>query len=237
MSLLLGLQKSSLLDYPGKISAVVFTYGCNLRCPFCHNPELVIEKPSELLLSVDEVLGFLQSRVGLLDAIVLTGGEPLIHSEVYDFLIKIKQMGFSIKVDTNGFFPKSIKKLMDLKIVDFWAMDIKNSEEEYLNTVGLLMDSNTEGFISKIIESVDLIMNSGVDYEFRTTFVPGFHTEKSVQNLGNIIKGAKRFAIQNFRSGKVLDTVLNDRNGFTEMQLNGFKNILNGYVENIIVRN
>lgn len=251
MELMFGLQKTSLLDFPGKISAVVFSYGCNLRCPFCHNPELVVEEPNEYLLSKNEIYTFLKSRVGKLDGVVFTGGEPLIHSDMLTFIQEIKKLGFLIKVDTNGFFPDRLEKLIEAKIVDYFAMDIKSDRERYQKTIGLekhLVVSkpktiDEENFvdksfsIGKVLKSVELIMESGVEYEFRATFVPGLHDLQSAKGIGLLIEGAKKFYIQNFRSGKVIDSQFQDLAGFSELELHRFKEILEEYVENVIIRN
>lgn len=249
MELMFGLQKTSLLDFPGKISAVVFSYGCNLRCPFCHNPELVVEEPNEYLLSKNEIYAFLKSRVSKLDGVVFTGGEPLIHSDMLTFIKEIKDLGFFIKVDTNGFFPDRLERLIEAKIVDYFAMDIKSDRERYQKTIGLEKKSTAsktideENFvdksfsIGKVLKSVELIMESGVEYEFRATFVPGLHDLQSAKGIGQLVEGAKKFYIQNFRSGKVIDSQLQDLGGFSELEIQRFKEILEEYVDQVIIRN
>lgn len=246
-----GIQKTTLLDYPGKVAATVFTYGCNFRCPFCHNPETVIEPLKEEQIVPEEyVLDFLSNRKGKLDALVITGGEPLLHKDLLPFLRKVKELGFLVKVDTNGSFPDEIQKYLDLGIVDYWAMDIKNSEERYLETAGLnnvgtglvpVQNRTTTrvvptDMLQNIKQSISLIKNSGVDYEFRTTVVPSLHDEESMRGIGELIKGARKFYIQNFRAGKTLDKSYENKRSFTPDELSVFKKIMEEYVEQVEIR-
>lgn len=225
-----GLEKVSLLDYPEKISTIVFLYGCNLRCPFCHNPELVIhtlDKDHEV--SQDELLKYLETRKGLIDAVVITGGEPLIYNDISSLIKKIKEMGFLIKLDTNGFFPKKLMELLNQKLLDYIAMDIKCSLENYSEFSG---DKEAE---RKVTESIKIIMDSGVEYEFRTTFVKGIHTIEDGENITKLIPKAKKYYIQNFRIGKTIDPNMNNSNSFTEEELqkilaNAKKNVKNSHI-------
>ncbi|MGC8971837.1 MAG: anaerobic ribonucleoside-triphosphate reductase activating protein, partial [bacterium] len=159
-----GLQKFSLIDYPGKISAVIFTKGCNFRCPYCHNPELVIFDGKDLI-EEDYIFSFLREKRGKLDGVVLTGGEPTLQSDLINFLKEIKGLGFFTKLDTNGSNPEVIERLLEEKILDYIAMDIKANLEKYNDVT----HSNVD--IEKIKKSIDIIMHSGIDYEFRTTIV------------------------------------------------------------------
>ncbi|MBD3329649.1 anaerobic ribonucleoside-triphosphate reductase activating protein [Candidatus Dojkabacteria bacterium] len=216
-----GIQKTTLIDYPGRIAATLFTHGCNFRCPFCHNPELVTEMFSkDSKITEDDVLNFLKKRIGKLDGIVVTGGEPLLHKGLLKFLKKVKQLDFLVKVDTNGSIPKRIRALNKAKVVDYWAMDIKNSPEKYSQTSGVDVD------LKKIRKSIRLIMESGVDYEFRTTFVPALHDDSSAVGIAKLVKGAKRFTVQNFRSGKTLDENFANHKGFKPEELKRFEEIL-----------
>ena len=226
-----GLEKVSLLDFPGKVSAIVFTYGCNLRCPFCHNPELVIHSLNkDIEVSEKNLLEYLDSRKDLLDAVVITGGEPLIYDDIDELIKKIKSLGFLVKLDTNGFFPKKLSLLLKKGLLDYIAMDIKSPLEDYEAFSGDV------GASKKVIESIKMIMNSGIDYEFRTTFVKGVHKIQDGKNITKIIQDAKRFYIQNFRPGKTIDPKMDSSNSFTEDEL---KQILLGakrYVKNSYIR-
>lgn len=223
------LEKATLLDYPGKVACILFTYGCNLRCPYCHNPELVTEKLNkDYLLTEKYIFDFLKNRVGKLDAVVITGGEPLIHKEIFSLIDKIKKMGYLVKLDSNGLLPDRLKVAIDSGNIDYVAMDVKFPLSEYMKIV-----PNSKELIK---ESVKLIMNSGVDYEFRTTYVKGIHTLESVQQICEIIKGAKIYYIQNFRSGKSIDPKLNSSNSFTFKELKSMKKSATKYVKNVIIR-
>lgn len=223
------LEKATLLDYPGKVACILFTYGCNLRCPYCHNPELVTEKLNkDYLLTEKYIFDFLKNRVGKLDAVVITGGEPLIHKEIFSLIDKIKKMGYLVKLDSNGLLPDRLKVAIDSGNIDYVAMDVKFPLSEYMKIV-----PNSKELIK---ESVKLIMNSGVDYEFRTTYVKGIHTLESVQQICEIIKGAKIYYIQNFRSGKSIDPKLNSSNSFTSKELKSMKKSATKYVKNVIIR-
>lgn len=224
-----GIQKTTLIDYPGKVATTLFTYGCDFRCPFCHNPELVISDPVGLF-DESKVLEFLENRVGKLDGIVITGGEPLLHDELVDFIKKVKEKGFLVKVDTNGSFPEKIEELVDL--VDYWAMDIKNCPEKYSQTAGIEID------LDKINKSISLIMKRAKDYQFRTTFVPGLHNRKCAQKIGEMVKGSKLFVIQNFRAGKTIDPKYSDKESFRVKDLEAFKKEIENFVEKVeIVEN
>lgn len=215
-----GLEKVSLLDYPGKVSSVLFTYGCNLRCPFCHNPELVIHPlGKDVKLKEDEVLDYLQERKGLIDAVVITGGEPLIYKDIDLFIEKIKKMGFLVKLDTNGFFPKELKELLKKDLLDYIAMDVKWAEDSYVEF------SKDKKAVEKVKESIKIIMSSGIDYEFRATFVKGIHDIEDGEKITSMIPNAMKYYIQNFRSGKTIDETLDTSNSFTEKEL---KEILRG---------
>lgn len=195
-----GFQKLTLIDYPGKIATTVFTIGCSFKCPFCHNPELVIK--SEFLPwegMEEEFFQHLGKRKGKLDGVCITGGEPTIQPDIIEFIKKIKDMGYLVKLDTNGTRPDVLKKLYDLKLLDFVATDIKNASDRYDNTVGI--KANME----KVKKSVEIIMNSGVSYEFRTTVVPGIHTEKDFDTIADWIDGADAYYLQEYRSGKTID--------------------------------
>lgn len=192
-----GLQKLSLLDYPGKMSCIVFTQGCNFRCPFCHNA-LLVESGGENL-SKDSVLEFLSLRKKTLDGVVISGGEPTIQKDLPEFLQEIKSIGYDIKLDTNGSHPDVLKNLVKEKLIDYVAMDIKNGPCEYD------IASGTDKFLDKVTLSKEFLLQDTVDYEFRTTLVKGIHTKENLLSLSKWIKGAKRYFLQNYKdSGNIL---------------------------------
>ena len=198
--LISGLQKLTLLDYPGRVACTVFTGGCNFRCPFCHNAPLVL--PEQLAQDTDEeqVLAFLKKRVGVLDGVAITGGEPLLHKDIGAFLAKVKALGYQIKLDTNGSFPDRLQEIISAGLVDRVAMDIKNAPALYAKTVGLpALD------LAPIERSKELLLRGDVDYEFRTTVVKGLHTEESITGAAKWITGAKEYYLQQFKdSGHVI---------------------------------
>ncbi len=211
-----GLQKMTLLDFPGKVACTVFTGGCNFRCPFCHNALLVTELPENPDYTVDEILSFLKKRAGLLDGVAITGGEPLMNPDISDFIKQIRDLGYSVKLDTNGSYPDRLKSIVGEGIVDYVAMDIKNCKEKYAETVGLKSYD-----LSKIEKSVDFLKTNAVDYEFRTTVVKEFHTVEDIRKAAEWIKGAKRYFLQNFvDSGNLIDGSVSgvDKSIMLEMQ-------------------
>lgn len=226
-----GLERSSLLDYPGKISAIMFTHGCNLRCPYCHNPELVIEGFNKNgSFSEKDILSFLESRKGKLDALVITGGEPLVQGNLLPFIKKVKNMGFLVKLDTNGTFPDKLQDFIETGLIDYIAMDVKYPK------VGYVKNSMIPGVAKKIEKSIKTIMDSGLDYEFRTTYVKPLHSLESAEGIGKMVTGAKNYYIQNFRSGKTIDPTLTKENSFTTKELEEIKKIVEKYVKNVQIR-
>ena len=199
--LISGLQKLTLLDFPGTVSCTVFTAGCNFRCPFCHNASLVL--PDRLQgdpNGVDTVLDFLRKRQGLLEGVAVTGGEPLLHADMADFLRKIRELGYRIKLDTNGSFPDRLRELIEEGLVDRVAMDIKNDPALYARTAGLrALD------LSAIERSKNLLLEGRIDYEFRTTVVKGLHTRESLLEAARWIEGAKEYYLQQYKdSGNLI---------------------------------
>ena len=188
-----AMQKLTLLDFPGKTAAILFTYGCNLRCPFCHNAGLVV-RPAAAAATGTEILSFLQKRKGLLDGVVLTGGEPLLWPDAGDLLQKIRTLGYAVKLDTNGTFPERLRMLVDSGLVDYVAMVIKNAPEKYAETAGVAPEA-----LSGVQASVSFLLSGRVDYEFRTTVTGAFHTPKDFESIGRWIAGAKRYFLQPFR--------------------------------------
>lgn len=197
-----GVQKLTLLDYPGAVACTLFTGGCNFRCPFCHNALLVDPKrvQEEGELPVGEIMEFLEKRRGVLDGVAITGGEPLLHSDMPEFLRKIKSMGYRIKLDTNGSNPELLKQILDEHLVDRVAMDIKNSPELYGMTAG-----RDDLDLTAIERSKDMLLNGDIEYEFRTTVVKGIHTKESLVQAAKWIAGAKEYYLQQFKdSGDLL---------------------------------
>ena len=187
-----GLQKMTLLDYPGKVACTVFLGGCDLRCPFCHNGELV-EGEAPAALDDGELTAFLKKRQGLLDGVCVTGGEPLLRPELEGLLGRIKELGFPVKLDTNGSNVLRLRRLVEQGLVDYVAMDIKNAPDKYGTTIGI-----EEYDMSNIFQSVDFLMSGDVPYEFRTTVVRQFHKREDFAAIGRWIKGAKQYYLQSF---------------------------------------
>ncbi len=195
-----GFQKLTLLDYPGKMACTVFTGGCNFRCPFCHNTGLVVAPNENEPFTVREIFEFLEKRKNTLEGVCITGGEPLLEKDLLDFLAGVKQMGFSVKLDTNGYLTGRLKEILAAGVVDYVAMDIKNSFEKYGITAGI---ENMN--VAPIRESIALLASSGVEYEFRTTAVKELHTEDDFEKISEMIRGCDKYFIQAFKdSGDIL---------------------------------
>lgn len=186
-----GLQKVTLLDYPGKVACTVFLKGCNLRCPYCHNPEFVIPKEHTEHISEEELFSFLLLRKGKLDGVCITGGEPTLYRRLPELIRRIRDIGYLIKLDTNGTNPDMLKHLLRKKMLDYVAMDIKNCPSRYAETCGA-------DVIKQVRESSELLLHDGVDYEFRTTVCHPLHSAREFTEIGKWLKGAKRFYIQPF---------------------------------------
>lgn len=193
-----GLQKMTLLDFPGRVACTVFTVGCNFRCPFCHNSSLVLS-PALPELSRDELFAFLKKRQGLLDGVAITGGEPLLHPDVPTFLEQIRALGYAVKLDTNGAFPERLRAVLEAGLADYVAMDIKNSREKYEQTAGV------SGILPAVEESVALLRAGKTPFEFRTTLVDELHEPEDFAAIGRWIAGTERYFIQGFvDSGDIL---------------------------------
>ena len=225
-----GLQKTTLLDYPGHIAATIFLGHCNLRCPFCHNMPMVLTPEIYREYSIVEIIDFLRSRVGKLDGVAITGGEPLLNEDIFDLLYPIKNLGYNIKVDTNGFFPNILKEIIDKNIVDMIAMDIKAGFSNYLKVCAI----NDSEFKKKITVSIDIIMNSKINYEFRTTCVKGLHSTNDFYEIREMINGAKKYFIQDFKKSPNMGDVL--FLPFTREELEIFKDIVSKNVEFVDIR-
>ncbi len=188
-----GLQKLTLLDYPGKVACTVFTAGCNFRCPFCHNASLVTHIQDGRETTQEEVFAFLKKRRGILDGVCVTGGEPLLHKDIEELLREIKELGFSVKLDTNGSFPDRLKGLVEEGLVDYIAMDIKNAKENYGRTIGI-----EDYDVSDVARSVQYLLEGNVPYELRTTVVREFHQRADLEAIGRWIEGAEHYYLQQF---------------------------------------
>lgn len=199
-----GLQKTTLIDYPGQVAATVFLTGCNFRCSFCYSSELVLPEKikKQPKISEKELFDFLRKRRGLLEGIVICGGEPTCNEDLPEFIRKIKEMGFSVKLDTNGSNPEMLKKLIDEKLVDYVAMDIKAPKEKYDKITGVKVR------VQNIEESIRILKEGTVDYEFRITVVPTLHSREDIIEIAKWIGPAKRFFLQNFRAEKTIDSNL-----------------------------
>ena len=226
---LYGLQKLTLLDFPEKVACTVFLGGCNLRCPFCHNSVLVFPEPEDETMTEDEFFRFLDKRAGVLDGVAVTGGEPLLTPEVLPFLERIKEKGLAVKLDTNGSFPKRLREAVESGLVDYVAMDIKNSPEKYAATCGLPVFD-----LSKVQESVRFLMGGKIPYEFRTTVVDEFHEAADMEAIGRWIAGARAYYLQNFvDSGACIREGLHAK---TPEDLHLFRSLLAKYVPNTQLR-
>ena len=228
--LISGLQKLTLLDYPGKVACTVFTGGCNFRCPFCHNSTLVLPGQIAHDSSEEAVLNFLRKRVGVLDGVAVTGGEPLLHADIGDFLKEVKALGFLVKLDTNGSFPDRLISLVEAGLVDRVAMDIKNAPALYAKTAGL------EHFdLAGVERSKDFLLEGRVDYEFRTTVVKGLHTRESLTEAAHWIEGAKEYYLQQYKdSGAILDST--GLSGFDADEMHALADAVRPIVPTVQVR-
>ena len=198
-----AIQKLTLLDFPQKMASTIFTHGCNFRCPFCHNAGLVTEA-SMATTSEEEVLRFLKSRQGILEGVCITGGEPLLQEDIEEFIKAIKDMGFLVKLDTNGSFPEKLKTLCKKGLVDYVAMDIKNSKQKYAVTVGKKLFD-----LSAVSESVDFLKKRTVPYEFRTTVTKDFHTMEDLKDIAKWLSGCDAYYLQQFvDSGNLIDNAV-----------------------------
>jgi pyruvate formate lyase activating enzyme len=233
MVIIKGLQKTTLVDYPGRIAATVFTAGCNFRCVFCHNTSLVNGREMENLPSIDteELLAYLQSRTKQLDGVCVSGGEPTLHPDLPDFIRRIKDLGYEVKLDTNGTNPAMLQELFTEKLLDYAAMDIKGPLELYAQIVNTAVDTQ------KITQSIELIKQSGVPYEFRTTVLPAFLDEANFAKVAGMINGASCYYLQQFHTGaQLLNPAYQQADSYTEKQLNLFASKFEPFVKKVAVR-
>ena len=223
-----GIQKLTLLDYPGKVACTVFTVGCNFRCPFCHNASLVTHTEDAPSLGIEDVLSFLKKRQGILEGVCLTGGEPLMWKETTELLKEIKALGYSVKLDTNGSFPTRLAEVMEAELADYIAMDIKSSPQNYALAAGC------ENALESVKESVQLLLNGKIPFEFRTTVVAGLHTPADIEQIAAWIQGAARYYLQGFRdSGDLIGSGLA---AFTPEEMTELLSAARKYLPNTEIR-
>jgi pyruvate formate lyase activating enzyme len=239
-----GLEKLSLIDYPGKVAAIVFTSGCNFRCQFCYNPLLVrpkrlddVKNTAGRLHGIDEEIFpglyreddfflFLENRRGKLDGTVITGGEPTLHDDLPEFIGKIKSLGYEVKLDTNGTNPEMLREILDEKLVDYLAMDLKGPKKKYQEITGVELN------FQKIEESVKMIMESGLPYEFRTTVVPGLLDKNDIAEMGEIISGASQWYLQKFKADtELVNSELEGKKAYSDVEMDEMTDIGKQYVK------
>jgi len=223
-----GIQKTTLIDYPGKIACIIFLGGCNFKCGYCYNSDVVFNKTSSI--SEEEVFSFLETRKKYIEGVCITGGEPTIHKELPNFIRQIKSLGYKVKLDTNGTNPEIVELLINNNLIDYIAMDIKCGEEKY--------EKITQTFvpIEKIKRSIELIIKSGIEYEFRTTILPTFDVEE-IQKIGLMIKGANKHFIQQFKTAPtMIDLSMAKLESLDKDKLEEYKAIMSDYVQNVSIR-
>ena len=224
-----GLMKTSLIDFPGNIAAVIFTAGCNMRCPFCHNAKLVLNSKELKKYNEEEIFSFLKTRKHLIDGVCITGGEPTLYKDLPDYIRKIRAMGLKVKLDSNGTNPQMLKYLFDEKLIEYIAMDIKHTPDKYIVAAG------ADTPMTKIKESIKLIRESGVDYEFRTTILPEIHSKKDIIEIGKWLSGCMQYSIQNFVPNEdMFNPNLSKR--FTEVEMVALKQELENYIDRVEIK-
>ena len=218
--LISGVQKFTVLDYPNKLAAIIFTPGCNMRCGFCHNKEFVlpeeIKKLRPSFIPQDAVLNFLKSRIGKLDGLVISGGEPTMQPDLKEFIQEVRKMGFLIKLDTNGNLPDILKDLVNNKLVDYVAMDVKTMPEKYSELVGNM--ANPE----KILESINFLKQGTVEYEFRTTIIDGVHTIDIIKEMAELLRNSDKLYLQQFRPETTLDPEFENKKPVSDKKMREF---------------
>ncbi|MBR2805985.1 MAG: anaerobic ribonucleoside-triphosphate reductase activating protein [Oscillospiraceae bacterium] len=226
-----GLQKLTLLDYPGEVACTIFTCGCNMKCPFCHNRDLVFIPENFAYTDPDDIIRFLEKRQGILEAVCITGGEPLLQTGILDFLAQIKALGFKVKVDTNGLFPEKLKEIVESGFVDYVAMDIKNSLPKYCVTAGL---SESTAVTDRIRQSLDYLMSDPIDHEFRTTVVRQFHTKEDLLDIAEMIRGTDKYYLQQFvDSGRCIEK---GYESYSKAEMEEFRDAVRAIIPNVELR-
>ena len=224
-----GIQKLTLLDFPGKLACTVFTSGCNFRCPFCHNAALVLPGMSDHI-DEQEVLSFLKKREGILEGVCITGGEPCLQPDLEAFIKKVRELGFAIKLDTNGSFPEKLSSLLEKWLLDYVAMDIKTSKERYSEVCGV----QNEKLLENVQKSVEILKSSGVPHEFRTTTARELQTKEDFEKIGRWLSGEKRYFIQQYEASGEL--VGDEMTPYEKEELTEFAKVMKNFVENVEIR-
>ncbi|HOK56275.1 MAG TPA: anaerobic ribonucleoside-triphosphate reductase activating protein [bacterium] len=219
-----AIQKTSLIEFPNILSCIIFTQGCNFRCPYCHNPELVLPEKFGEIIPEEEIFDFLNRRKKYLEGVCITGGEPSIQPDIIDFVKKVKNMGFKVKFDTNGSRPEIIEKLLKEGLVDYIAMDLKGPLEKYKMITGVEVETE------KILKSIDIIKNSKIDYEFRTTVVKKQICIDDFEKIGKIIEGCKKYFLQKFIPSKLVEEDFIKEKTYTDDEFENIKTIMKKYV-------
>ena len=222
-----GIDKLSLLDYEDKVACVLFCKPCNFRCPFCHNGTTVLE--ADTTIPFEDILEYLKTRIGLIDAVVVSGGEPTLMPDLKEKIVALKQLGFLIKLDTNGTNPEIVKELYENNLIDYVAMDIKNSFKKYPLTAGV---KNID--LTKVSQTIQYLMSSGIDYEFRTTLIDEFHDAQDMREIGETIKGAKKLFLQKFVERE--SCIQKGLHEVSEEKAKSFVDALSKYVEQVSLR-
>lgn len=226
-----GLNKTTLLDYPGHVAATVFTGSCNFRCPFCHNRDLVLKPSGQPLVEEKEVMDFLQKRKGIITGVCVTGGEPTLQPDLKQFLKKIKEIGLNVKLDTNGYRTEILRDVVESGIVDYVAMDMKSSKEEYARAIGV---EKSQFILENIEKSVSYLIQSKIPYEFRTTVVKELHTEKEIEEIGKWLKGCKAYYLQTYEENE--NVIKPGLHPCSKEEMVKFSKILEKYIKNVQFR-
>ncbi len=223
-----GFNKTTLLDFPGHLASTVFTGGCNMRCPYCQNADLVLNPMSQPLISEEVVFDHIKKRKGIIEGVCITGGEPTLQADLEAFIKRLKELGVMVKLDSNGYRPEVLKRLMENGLLDYVAMDIKSSLDDYHTVAGVKLDT------SLIKESIDLLKNGPIDYEFRTTVVKELHSKETFEKIGELLSGAKQYFLQGYiDSERVIDRRFSS---YTKEELEGFVTILKKTIKNVSIR-
>lgn len=227
-----GLQKSTLIDFPGRLACTVFLAGCNFRCPWCYSPHLVLPDliKKQPKIPEKEFFSFMESRKGLLDGAVVCGGEPTSNKSLPEFIKKIVKLGFLVKLDTNGSNPQMLKKLIDRKLINYVAMDIKGPKEKYRYFVGRKAD------VEKIQKSINILKKGKIDYEFRSTLLPFLHKKEDVLEMAEWIRGAKKYYLQSFKPEKTIDPKFEKKSTYSEKEMLEIKKAVSPFFEICEVR-
>jgi pyruvate formate lyase activating enzyme len=229
-----GVVEVSLVDWDGKVSSVLFLPNCNFRCPFCQNAALVLHPETEETIPFERIEDHLRRHKDWIDSVCITGGEPTLHSDLPNLCSKLRDMGFLIKLDTNGTNPTILKELIERGLVDYVALDIKAplTVKNYSETTG----TDAEGLLPKIKETMEILLESDVDYEFRTTVIPTIHEKEDIQKICRSIKGCKKYVIQNFRGENTINPVFSEVNPFTDKEMRSFLTVAQNFLSNVKLR-